>query len=389
MGQWRRLVVAAVVSTVLAVLCIPNTFLRAGTTMGVVVDRVVSGVQDPAVQPVLLGIALLGLLLLSFLVIFWIVKFFTSVGASQGSRLARLYDRLTPESPRSKGLMFMLAFTVVFMVGIALFVPWFADTLTDDEIDRVFSDVQQGEYGGDLQELFSEDAVTSEEPTVSYRDAGVDTDGDGIPDARERAGETPDGEPLPGADPGQLDLYVQLNYGEDVTPLTAAERSRLEEIWSTMPVDNVNGSQGIDLHLATEPPGGTLDETARASGSAALDSYYTEQRLGERYCVYHQVVLGDINQSNAIGYAEAPGRAVFLDGRRFADYEGDVPFRTAMITHALLHTVVGEVDGGVHTSGGWLDYPSANNERLTDAVATQLETEGFVTTETYRQQCTN
>lgn len=388
MGEGRRAIAAAAVSSVLLVLFFPNTLIwveRAGErAVGVFVDSL----TDPAAQPLIVGVSLLALLVLSFVIIFGVVRVFTSVGAQRSSGLAKFYESVTPDSPQSKGLMFMLIFTVVFFVGLTMFVPWLADSLDQgDEIDRVFRDIEEGQYSGNLETLFADDAVPDTGPTVSYRNEN-DTDGDGLPDTWERLGRTPNGVRLDDADPERMDLYVQVNYGENATALSNGERQRLREIWASMPVENPDGSTGIDLHLVTRAPGaGRLQDPVIVDRKDQVDGYYTRDRLLRRYCVHTQVVLGEIVNKTDIGYAETPGRAVVLESRRFADYEGSVPFRTAMITHGLLHTVVGEVDGDVHSNGGWLDYPRQGNEGLSRAVVRKLQRDGFSTTQAYSQEC--
>jgi len=388
MRGFRRLVVGALVGAALVLLLAPDAILWAARATRRAFQRAAE-IEQPIPEPVLLGLGMVVLFVVTFLLIFGAVRLFTSVGTSSGSKIAVWYERLTPNSPRTKGLAFMIIFTVVFMVGFAAFVPYLSDSLTEDTtIDEVVTDIKEGRYTGQIPGLFEDDAVRRGNGDLAQKDPGVDTDGDGLPDSWEEAGETPGGATLSNADPEQMDLYVQLNYGSDVDPLDSAERRQLREVWSNMPVENPDGSTGIDLHLVHRGDrAGRLGEEVPIGGSGAVDRYYTEQRLGDRYCTYHQVTLGQIQDDETIGYAETPGHASILDGSNFGSYDGDVSFRAAMITHALLHNVAGEVDGSVHTDGGWLDYPDEDNERLSDAVATELETDGFVTSSFTQQRC--
>jgi hypothetical protein len=389
MRRWSRLVVGAFVGAALVVLLAPDALLWAArTTRRILLDGI-RNVGQPIPESVLLVIGMAVLFVVTFLLIFGAVRLFTSVGTASGSKIARWYERLTPNSPRTKGLAFMLLFTVVFMVGIAAFVPYLSASLTEDtNIDEVVSEIKDGRYSGQIPGLFQDDAVRRGSGDLAQKDPGVDTDGDGIPDTWEQAGETPSGASLPGADPDRMDLYVQLNYGSDVDPLDRDERRALRAVWSDMPVENPDGSTGIDVHLVYRGDrAGRLGESVPIHGSGTLDRYYTEERLGDRYCTYHQVTLGQIQDDESIGYAETPGYSSILDGSTFASYDGDVPFRVAMITHALLHNVAGEVDGGVHTEGTWLDYPDPAHERLSDSVADKIETDGFVTSSFDRQRC--
>lgn len=389
MRSRSRLIVGALVGAALAVLLVPDAILWTARTIRRTILEVRQDVGQPIPESVLLVIGMGVLFVITFLLIFGALRLFTSVGTSGGSKIAIWYERLTPDSPRTKGLAFMLLFTVVFMVGIAAFVPYLSDSLTEDtSIDEVVGDIKEGRYSGEIPGLFEGDAVRRGNGDLAQKEAGVDTDGDGLPDSWEAAGQTPSGASLSGASPDQMDLYVQLNYGSEVEPLDRRERQQLRNVWSDMPVRNPDGSTGIDLHLVYQgDSAGRLGESVPIHSSGAVDRYYTEQRLGDRYCGYHQVTLGQIQDDETIGYAETPGRASILDGSRFASYDGGVSFRVAMITHALLHNVVGGADGGVHTDGGWLEYPAADNEQLSDAVAAQFESDGFVTSSFDRQRC--
>jgi hypothetical protein len=150
-----------------------------------------------------------------------------------------------------------------------------------------------------------------------------------------------------------------------------------------MPVANPDGSTGIDLHIVEMG----IDGEIRALQPGAVDRYYTRENLRTRYCLYRHVVLGELETRERIGLAESPGYAAIYDGSRFQGYDGEVPFRSAMITHALLHQVAGDVAGGAHSEGGWMDYPSAENEQLTDAVASDIERGGFESTTRYQDLC--
>lgn len=385
--MWRRsrAVVGAIVVAALLVLAIPDALLWAGNALVEFVRGWILAIGQPIPQSVLLGIGIAALFVVSFLFILAAIRMFSDVGVAGGSRLSRWYDRLTPESPTTTALIVMLLLVVVLFAGFAAFVPWFGASLTEDtDIDDVVRDIKQGEYAGEVPGLFEDDTVRHGVGTdIAQKEPGADTDGDGLADSWERAGVTPWGATLADADPDRLDLYVQVYYGEDVSPLTDPERRQLRSVWEDMPVENPDGSTGITLHLVEED----LGEEVLITGSDDADRFYTEERLGERYCVDYQVTLGQIQDGETIGYAETPGHASILDGSQFEAYEGDVSFRVAMLTHALLHNVVGEVDGSVHSNGGWLDYPASENERLTDAVARQIESDGFVTAPTQRERC--
>lgn len=234
--------------------------------------------------------------------------------------------------------------------------------------------------GDDVARLLDGDLVGgSAVCRVRHVDA-PDRDGDGIPDAWERAGETPDGAALPGADPARKDLYVQLNHGSNVDPLTDAERRQLRAVWARMPVENPDGSTGVSVHLVR---GGDLGEPAVFAEGFSPDRYYTRERLGARRCVYRQVTYGRIEAERIEGKATGPGYTAAVEGRwgtREVAYSGDVSPRVAVTTHELLHTAAGPVDGQAHTSSGWLApnlRPDGSDEHLSASTARHLNRTGI------------
>ena len=381
MSRSSRLVVAALVTAFFVVSLVPETVLWAANAARTTWLNAWAGVGQPIPRPVLVGLLMLFFLLVSFGVIFGIVRLFTSVGASTGERVAGWYDRATPDSPQTKALVFMVGFVVVFIVGIAVFAPALAASLASDTGANDFvDDLEDGNYGNQLDQLFATDTVRPTNGTVTLGGEN-DTDGDGLPDAWERAGRTPDGVALPEASPNRTDLYVQISYAGDVTALSDGERQRLESVWADMPVENPDGSTGVDLHITEGRLADSVEDTPEQLSRLSSPAY-----LGERSCVYRHVVLGELDTTDRIGLAETPGYAALYDGSRFPGHDGDVPFRSAMVTHGLLHTVVGDVDGGVHVAGTWLDQPDSDNGRLSAATAAALE-DGFRTTVDHRQRC--
>lgn len=386
MSRVSRTLVAAFVTTFFVVLLVPETILwtiRAVRSGGADVWR---SATTSIPRPVLIVLLMIVFLLVSFAIIFGIVRLFTSYGTSTGEQVAGWYERVTPDTPQTKALVFMVGFVVVFIVGIAVFAPTLAASLANDTGAGDFvDDLEDGNYAGEIQFLFENDGVPAANGTVSLRrtnGSGVvsDIDGDGIPDDWERSNQAPNGAGLPGSSTRRMDLYVQIDTGSEVPELSSRERSALRNIWNGMPVQNPDGSTGIDLHIVETDIDGEIS-------AEQPDQYYTESNLGLRHCLYRQVVLGQIDTTQGIGAAETPGYASVYDGSRYTGYDGEVPFRSAMITHALLHQITGEVDGSVHSDGGWLDYPSEGNERLSDSVAAHLEDGGFRTTTSYLDRC--
>lgn len=72
-----------------------------------------------------------------------------------------------------------------------------------------------------------------------------DTDGDGIADGTEVKR---NGELLPGADPLRKNIYIEIDYMESYR-LPDREKQQIIQMFASSPVENPDGSTGIDLHI--------------------------------------------------------------------------------------------------------------------------------------------
>ena len=285
--------------------------------------------------------------------------------------LRRLGGLLVPQGPAGF-LAVLLVFTTAVVFGVAAPLPDRVGTLGDGGAG--------GAAGGFLETAFEDgEVVRAEDGTVALSPSGYDrpepdTAGDRLRDDWLRAGRAPGGAPLPDGSVGRLDLYVVVVHGSNVEPLTDRERRQLRRVWAGMPVENPDGSTGIDLHLVD---GGGLGEPVRfdADDSGDHTRYYTEERLGARHCRHHLVVLGEPT-GRVAGWGAAPGYSAFVTGVRRPESDGSVTNRVRVFTHELLHNVVGLVDrgdGAIHTSRGWL----GGDEFLSGATAAQLNETRF------------
>ena len=120
---------------------------------------------------------------------------------------------VTPESPVVKfaiGLMVLVGFTI----GLVGVLPGLLGGLSnaDDGPAGYVNRMSDTALDGDWNAIVDGDAAGGEPGCRASRpDGAVDGDGDGLPDAWERAGETPDGAGLPGASPTHKDLFVQVD----------------------------------------------------------------------------------------------------------------------------------------------------------------------------------
>lgn len=202
-----------------------------------------------------------------------------------------------------------------------------------------------------------------------------DTDGDRLLDGWEVAGESADGAPLPDADPLRMDLYVELLRPEGADRLTAREQATLERYWAEMPVENPDGSTGIAIHVRRQTVAGEVVHVHGDDDRDARD-YYDERYLGNRTGEYHLAVLtSEYEYGGSAAFGTAPGRVSV-----YARWPG---FRADVLTHELLHNVVGRLHGPLaleddpyHASEGFLT-PRGAEPYLPASLAERLSEEGF------------
>jgi hypothetical protein len=365
------LVVGAAVLAWLAVPAFP------ATTLSSVEIPVTVPVPDAFPQWLALGGLLLGAVA-AWLVAMWLGVELVGVGLRLASPVVRLVRAALPESQVWRFVTLSFVFVVVVMVFIGV-LPTVLNQLTVNPVASAdfTQNLQNRGLNDEWEEIVADDTVAGAGDCEDARVDSADTDGDGIPDAWESAGTTPDGADLPDADPGRKDLYVQLNYGADVTSLTDAEREQLRAAFARMPVENPDGSTGIRLHLRESGPmDPTVDEEVVVEDRADHDRYYTREFLDVRDCVSRQVTYGQVELSTASVVVSTPGYPAVVEGRRVAAYDGDVSFRVALTVHALLHAVAGPVDGQPHTAEGWL-AGGPGNEFLSEPTATRLNRSGM------------
>ena len=110
--------------------------------------------------------------------------------------------------------------------------------------------------------------------------------------------------------------------------------------------------------------------------------------MGERLGIYHHVVLVEMDSETVAGLGNTPGMFALVDGTQTHAYRNaSGTSRTRLITHELLHNVVGPLDPELrapgshsHTETGWLSSgarPLGEHEYLPEGVARQIERDGF------------
>jgi len=97
-----------------------------------------------------------------------------------------------------------------------------------------------------------------------------DTDGDGIPDGLEVTAS----ELYPDADPLEQDIYIEVDATGDKR-ISAGAIARVETTFADAPVDNPDGTHGIDAHVLVDD-----------RGLSANDTVYSHNRTGPRNDIY-------------------------------------------------------------------------------------------------------
>lgn len=175
-------------------------------------------------------------------------------------------------------------------------------------------------------------ATSSSTPAASNSRAAnsssstADSDGDGIPNSWEINGYDYDGDgqvdldfPAWGANPNKKDLFVEMDY----MPGLLASQSELDTIVRTFanyPVNNPDGSRGINIHLDAGDAYAKYD--LGGGNEIQYQTLRNEQTVGQlrqsnsdpaRNGIFHYMVFGDY-------YTDAPGSSGIaqIDGLNFA-----------------------------------------------------------------------
>jgi hypothetical protein len=153
------------------------------------------------------------------------------------------------------------------------------------------------------------DAAAAQTPTASTNrddhtdsresptDGGetADRDGDGLIDSAERASSGP----LAEADPHRHDVFVEVDYrGTADTEMIEQATAVVQERFEQAPIDNPDGSSGIDLHII-------IDDRITTSDGIGLDSVSVGGQISSRYrdyrdAGYHYAVV-DIGAYGGVG----------------------------------------------------------------------------------------
>lgn len=282
---------------------------------------------------------IVGTLLVAAIIAVVIVRIVVPSGVKVVRVVRQTWERITPKTTFGK---VMTIFAILLLVVTAPALVTMADA--KGAIGNVAAGTGAvAEMQGDTVEFTDTAAVPRPSP---------DRDGDRLLDGWERAGRTPDGIPLPGADPNRKDIYLQVLYADGITPLTDDERERLRALWARMPVSNPDGSSGITLHIVDERQ---LEQSVQSyePSKELIRSRYDREHLRGAECVYYQTTFVDITHPKLGGRGALGGYVSMVDGTDTTVREGQSN-RVAFLTHELLHNTAGHVQGRPHTKSGWL-----------------------------------
>lgn len=131
-----------------------------------------------------------------------------------------------------------------------------------------------------------------------------DTDGDGLPDYAEAHHK----DILPGADPLQKDIYLEIDYMRDYK-LPESGKREIKDKFAESPVSNPNGETGINLHFVRDeqvPYNQTTDRDQQIE--------LQQEKFDNKANGYHYVVLIDRTTAtdSSRGETRGSGRGGFM-----------------------------------------------------------------------------
>lgn len=222
------------------------------------------------------------------------------------------------------------------------------------------------------------------ERRVGTSPTNSDTDGDNLKDGWEIKGQTPSGVPLPNGSAFRMDLYVQFNYVKGASALDRSLLDRIESRWAEMPVENPDGTTGISLHLRNGNH--TDDHLVYEGGDPTQFEPMSATRLGNRSGVYHHALFVYFHASALSGNEKLAGKGEIGGDFVLVDTKREDWVTVGIVTHELLHNVVGRVeaegkcrnDAHHYCEGGWLSPAfGASDKYLPEPLADEIERNGF------------
>jgi hypothetical protein len=187
-----------------------------------------------------------------------------------------------------------------------------------------------------------------------------DTDGDGLPDPVE----VDPPAALSEADPLRMDVFVELDYMGEV-PFPEEELDRVVEAYAEAPVENPDGSTGVDLHVVVDDqvPSRPKTDLYRRPDNGVEDfptlrnRHFDNAGMGYHYAM--AVIDVRSQGSDDLGGVAPNANTTFL----LNNYD-DPRRAVGVFTHELGHSIglVPQAFGGIDSyEVPFEDYPSAMN----------------------------
>lgn len=188
---------------------------------------------------------------------------------------------------------------------------------------------------------------------------------------------------LSGADPHQKDVFVEVvNQGDT---LTTSEKEQIEAWWNDMPIENEDGTEGVNIHIQDELMNKNIDSVPSYDDQHSVldlrDATWGSVHFQMQYHgTHHLVVMTEFEgKGTSRGITELDPSS-----EPFSVIDEDWEHRGFALTHEVLHNIVYELDhtdgcvNEYHTCSGFLSYGSPpENEFLSWYVAEQIEEDGI------------
>jgi len=165
----------------------------------------------------------------------------------------------------------------------------------DSDGDGLGDHAEVTEYATDPTEVDTDDDHLGDAAEVTEYDTDAtltDTDGDGLPDGDEMHNDA-----LADADPLRMDVFVEVDYMRGHEPPEAAIEM-VEDAYANAPVENPDGTTGVDLHVEW---GGAVPEAPTTNVSQRdrlMADHFDHDGDGYRYAL----AVNDVRQ-NGTDYA--------------------------------------------------------------------------------------
>lgn len=242
----------------------------------------------------------------------------------------------------------------------------------------------------------SDDTTPTMSATPTATEAAIptgDADGDGLNNRAELQGQTADGYPLPDADPYQKDVYLIIYHETGADGLTSDELDNLRSIYANMPVDNPGEESGIRLHVTQKAIESNLTTPITESGFDEIEERVYEGHVAASPAActaYVTVLVEKVGDNELSGRGSSPGYLNMVARGDTERYDTEYSVRTAILTHELLHNLVGELPSGrYHTQEGWLGGGSevhGTQFYMSNRTASALSDRSFTQDEYYEDQ---